>query len=139
MRDISCAGIAVKNPTGAAFVAAPVIFSDIRLGSAGGDIAARLRRLGEKRHEARRCVKAAVGGDGALERGDVVRRGEHAHAVQQLWQHRHVLPGELRLLLQDGVRAHDRAHAQPRSGQIRAQVLCQRDDRIRARGRIIAP
>ena len=26
MRDISCAGIAVKNPTGAAFVAAPVIF-----------------------------------------------------------------------------------------------------------------
>ena len=31
--------------------------------SAGGDIAARLRRLGEKRHEARRRVKAAVGGD----------------------------------------------------------------------------
>ena len=26
MRDISCAGIAVNNPTGAAFVAAPVIF-----------------------------------------------------------------------------------------------------------------
>ena len=37
--------------------------------------------------------------------------------------------------MQDGIRAHDRAHAQPRCTQTRAQVLCQRDDRIRARGR----
>ena len=41
-------------------------------GSPGGDIAAGFRRLGEKRHEARRGVKAAVGRDGALERGDVI-------------------------------------------------------------------
>ena len=50
----------------------PGDFSLLCRRSAGGDIAARFRRLGEKRHKARRRVKAAVGRDGALERGDVV-------------------------------------------------------------------
>ena len=33
MRDISCAGIAVKNPTGAAFVAAPVSLAWVSVGA----------------------------------------------------------------------------------------------------------
>lgn len=32
MRDISCAGIAVKNPTGAAILAAPVSFAWVSVG-----------------------------------------------------------------------------------------------------------
>ena len=89
----------------------------VRFPALAQPVAAAVRRLSEKRHEARRGVKAAVGRDGALERGDVIGRGEHAHAVKQLREHRHVLPGLRGPALQDGVRAHDGAHAQARSAQ----------------------